>query len=179
VDDDALRGLRFRDRNITWISGPNIPYSSWAKWQLHLDDAMAGPITAYYYFTNGIDSCCASQLQWAAGESGFQTIAPFAGDSLGSQYSVVLLDDWWNETGPEASVKVVIDPTPVDPSRRAEPGPSSGGTSGRGGGGAFDAPLAFVLLFAAMLAMHGRRQVPSAVNAGRDPVRSRGNESRT
>jgi len=178
VDDEALRGLRFRDQNITWTSGPSIPYSSWAKWQLHLDDAMAGPITAYYYFTNGIDSCCARQLQWAAGESGFQTIAPFAGDSLGSQYSVVLLDDWWNETGPEASVKVVIDPMPSGTPPGAGSGSSSGSSDG-GGGGAFDVPAVLVLLFAAMLAMHGRRRVPFAMKAVRDPVRSGRNESRT
>lgn len=181
VDDDALRGLRFSDRNITWISGPNIPYSSWAKWKLHLDDALAGPITAYYYFTNGIDSCCVRQLRWAAGESGAQSIAPFAGDSLGSQYSVVLVDEWWNATGPDATVKVVIDPTPTGAPSGAGSGAGSGSSSGgkSSGGGAFDAPVALVLLFAAVLATNGRRRITFVVKADCDRVSSCGNESRT
>ncbi len=171
VDDDALRDLRFGDRKITWTSGPSIPYSSWPRWKLHLDTATAGPVTTYFYFTNGMDSCCAGQVQWAAGATGSQTIAPFAGEPLGSLYWVVLLDDWWNPTGPEASVEVVIDPTPSVTPPRAEPG-SSPGSGGRSGGGAFDGSVAVVLLFAAVLATNGRRRVPFAVKADCDPVRS-------
>ncbi len=171
VDDDALRGLRFDDRNITWTSGPSIPQSSWAKWKLHLDDPMAGPVTTYFYFTNGFDSCCAGQLQWAARESGFQTIRPFAGDTLGNSYNVVLLDDWWNATGPEASVKVVIDPTPsiTPPGTRSESG-SGANAGGAAGGGTFDAPFALLLLLAAVPAVNRRRRSPCAEKVAGDPV---------
>ncbi len=148
VDDDALRSLRFAAESITWTVGPAIPVSSWPSWQLILDAGVPGPVTAYFYFSNGIDGCCMGALRWKAGESGARQLAPYAGESLGSLFYVTVIDDDYNDAGPSANVKVVIEPTPPDNTSGggASGGSSNDGAGGSGGGGSFGIVGALLLL---------------------------------
>jgi hypothetical protein len=130
VDDDALRALRIVDAEIVVISdateGPAMRVSR--------DDQGAGPVTAYYYVTNGIDSCCVGRLSWAEGERSTKEISlPRAVGNLSSGYSVGLVDENWKSLDLDAVVKVVgiAAPAPAP----TPPGSVAGG-SGNGGGGA-------------------------------------------
>jgi len=162
VDDDALRSLRFAQETITWTVGPAIPTSSWPSWQLILDAGVPGPVTAYFYFSNGIDGCCMGVLRWKAGESGARALVPYAGESLGSPFYVTVIDDDYNDAGPSANVKIVIEPTPPDntsgggASGGVGGGSSNGGAGGGGGGGSFGI-VGALLLLALGTAVHRRR----------------------
>jgi hypothetical protein len=144
ADDDVLRALRFEQRSITWIIGPNIPTSEWPVWKLRLDDPVPGPVTVYYQLDNGWDACCIGQVQWAGGEQGARSIAPFPGRFFGDSYQVSLLDVSYDFLAQAAGVSVVVETTPVVPPSppptggspfNPTPNPSGGDT---GGGGAFD-----------------------------------------
>jgi uncharacterized delta-60 repeat protein len=146
VDDDALRNLSFAEGTA---------------WRLTHDGAAAGPVTAYFYFANGIDSCCVGAVTWRAGESGARNIYPWNGASLGDQFYVSLVDEEWNEAGPNAYLKPIVASTPPD-NTSGGGGVSQGGTgaSGQsGGGGAFGTMSALLLLGFGLAA--GRRRCRS------------------
>lgn len=163
ADDDALRALRFRDTQITWTMGPSIPNDAWPTWSLIRDDAAAGPVTAYFYMANGIDSCCVGAVAWGGGETGPRTIVPFPGAELGGLYYVTIVDEAWNDMGPYANVKVIKDPTPPNSGSGGSGGGSSGsgdsgGKSGSHGGGAMGLLDAVALACLALAGIWLRRR---------------------
>jgi hypothetical protein len=158
ADDDALRALRFSEDRITWTTGPGVPVDSWAQWQLSPGESAAGPVTAYFYFSNGIDACCAGAVSWVGGDTGVRTIAPFRGEALGPEFYVSIIDESWEDAGPYASVKVVVDPTPPDSGGGGGGGnPDAGSSGGRSGGGGSLGLLDAALLVGMTLAVAWRR----------------------
>lgn len=154
VDDDALRALRILDEEIVVRSGATTGPSM----RVSRDDQGAGPVTAYYYVTNGIDSCCVGRLSWAAGERGTKEVSlPGPVGNLSRGYSVGLVDENWRSLDLDALVKVTgsaaSTPTPTPPN------PVAGG-SGNGGGGALTMlELALFGLGLAVAACARRRNV--------------------
>jgi len=138
VDDDALRALRIVDKKIEVRrdakEGPSMRVSR--------DDQGVGPVTAYYFLHNGVDSCCTGRVSWAAGENGAKEVPlPNPVDAaFSSFYWVEMVDETGRALGLDAVVTVSASaaPTPTPPR-----GVSGG--SGSGGGGA-TTMLDFVLL---------------------------------
>lgn len=142
VDDEALQSLRFDKETIKWVQSPSAPFSTWPKLKLNRPVDAPGPVTAYYYFANGVGGCCVRGVRWEPGQLSPENIFLSQEFGLGNSFYAAVVDDEWQEVGPSATVIVLLESAPPSnptPPPSVPPTPSSGGGSGSssGGGGAF------------------------------------------